>query len=396
MPVSNYAASHQIIRASAKRFIPSPYVDFYANDDTVFGIYCDRLYPLSTGDDPIEHYWQLRRKVMLYDVPEKPLEIKGPDAIALLERVFTRRIDNLGLWRARYAIACTPQGGVIMDGVLIRLAQDHFWYVQANGEFEAWLLAYAEGLDVSVSDPKSHVLQVQGPDSLKVLRAATNATVPDDFGYFHAGRFDFGGQSLLVSRTGWTGEVGFEIYSEGENFDPTALWEHLLLHGEPYGMQFSSAESMGIRRLEGGILDYGTDIDRSMTPYESGIGAFVDLEKPGGFVGRDALVNANRECLLLGLTCAGTVPSAGLEVLDGETPVGRMTAGAWTPYLQTGIGFVRFNKPGDWIGKQLSVREHDGNRHSCNIVALPFYDADKKIPRGLAQPGEWTTPATDE
>ncbi len=212
MQVSNYAASHRIIRASAKRFIPSPYVDFYANDDTVFGIYCDRLYPLSIGNDPIEHYWKLRRKVMLYDVPEKPLEIKGPDAIALLERVFTRRIDNLGLWRARYAIACTPQGGVIMDGVLIRLAEDHFWYVQANGEFEAWLLAYADGLDVSVSDPQSHVLQVQGPDSLKVLRAATNAMVPDNFGYFHAGRFDFGGQSLLVSRTGWTGEIGFEIF----------------------------------------------------------------------------------------------------------------------------------------------------------------------------------------
>jgi glycine cleavage system aminomethyltransferase T len=395
MEVSNYASSHRVIRASAKRFTPSPYIDMYAHDDVVFGIYCNRLYPLSVGDDPVEHYWKLRRQVMLYDVPEMPLEIRGPDAVRLLERVFTRRIGSLGIWRARYAIACTPQGGIIMDGVLIRLAEDHFWYVQANGDFESWLLAYADGFEVSVSDPQSHVLQVQGPQALKVLHNATNGQVPDNFGYFHAGRFDFGGQPLLVSRTGWTGEMGFEIYSEGANFDPRALWDHLMLHGELYGMQFSSAESMGIRRLEGGILDYGTDIDRSLNPYEAGVGAFVELDKPG-FVGRDALSRASQGRLLFGLTCSGIVPSSGLEVLDGDKVVGQMTAGAWTPYLETGIGFVRFERAGDWLGKQFTVRGQDRSRHSCEIVSLPFYDPQKKIPRGLAQPGEWMTPPSAE
>ena len=383
MEQPNYAASHRTVHVSAKRFTTSPYLDKYARDDMLFGIYCDRLYPMTLGEDPIEYYWKLRKEVLLYDVPERPLEIKGPDAVALLERVFTRPIDSLRLWRGRYAIACTPQGGILMDGVLIRLAPDHFWYVQADGEFEPWLLAHAGGLDVSIRDPQSRVLQIQGPKSLDVLRAAAGDQVPDKFGYFHAGRFDFGGQPLLVSRTGWTGELGFEVYSDGSNTDHHALWDHLMLHGEPFGMQFSSAESMGIRRLEAGILDYGTDMDRTMTPFDAGLGAFVDFDKKE-FVGRDALIDADRGCLLLGLTCDGTVPFSGLEIMDGGRTVGHMTAGAWTPYLKLGVGFVRFEHHDEWLGRKLEVRARDGSRHVCEVVSLPFYDPEKKIPRGLA------------
>ncbi len=377
----NYAAAHETLRISAKRFERSPYTDKYTRDDMVFGVYCRRFYPLSTGEDPIEQYWKLRRQVMLFDVPEKPLDIKGPDAVALLERVLSRHIDSLKIWRARYALACTPQGGILMDGVLIRLAEDHFWYVQADGEFESWLHAHSQGLDVTIFDPKSRVLQIQGPKSLEVLQAATGKPVPEGFRYFHAGKFDLGGQELLVTRTGWTGELGIEIYSDGANTDHHALWDHLMAAGEPSGMAFSSAESMGIRRLEAGILDNGTDIDPSMTPYEAGIGAFVDLDKTD-FIGRDALAKADQDCLLWGLTCGEAIPFAGLKVLDGNAEVGRMTAGAWTPYLDTGIGFVRFQQKGDWQGRKLTLRTGEASQHACEIVSLPFYDAEKKIPRG--------------
>ena len=377
----NYAAAHETLRISAKRFERSPYTEKYACDDMVFGVYCRRFYPLSTGEDPIERYWKLRRQVVLFDVPEKPLDIKGPDAVALLERVLSRRIGSLEIWRARYVLACTPQGGILMDGVLIRLAEDHFWYVQADGEFESWLHAHSQGLDVTIYDPKSRVLQIQGPKSLEVLQAATGKPVPKGFRYFHAGKFDLGGQELLVTRTGWTGELGIEIYSDGANTDHHALWDHLMAAGEPSGMAFSSAESMGIRRLEAGILDNGTDIDPSMTPYEAGIGAYVDLDKPD-FIGRDALAKADQNCLLWGLTCAEAVPFAGLRVLDGNSEVGRMTAGAWTPYLDTGIGFVRFQQKGDWQGRKLTLRTREASQYACEIVSLPFYDAEKKIPRG--------------
>jgi len=384
MKTPNYATAHGTLRISAKRFEASPYTDKYANEDMVFGIYCRRFYPLSIGDDPIEQYWKLKRGVMLYDVPEKPLDIKGPDAEALLERVFTRRIGSLKTWRARYAVACTPQGGILMDGVLIRLADDHFWYVQADGEFESWLLAHSQDLDVTIRDPRSRVLQVQGPKSLEVLQAAVKGGVPEGFGYFHAGMFDFGGQDLLVTRTGWTGEMGFEIYSDGARTDHHALWDHLITAGSPLGMSFSCLESMGIRRLEAGILDNGTDMDPSMTPYEAGIGAFVDLDKDD-FVGRDALAKADQNCLLMGLTCSELVPLTGLQVLDGDIVVGHMTAGAWSPYLETGIGFVRFRQKSDWLGRKLALCTPEGTQHQCEIVSLPFYDAQKKIPKGLAQ-----------
>ncbi|MFT5401023.1 MAG: glycine cleavage system aminomethyltransferase T, partial [Gammaproteobacteria bacterium] len=272
MKKQNYATAHASLRLSAKRFEQSPYLEKYDCDELLFGLYARRFYPLSLGQDPVEQYWQLRRGVMLYDVPEKPLEIKGPDALALLERVFTRRISDLKLWRARYAIACTPQGGIVMDGVLIRLAEDHFYYVTADGDFEQWLFAHSAGLEVKINDPRSRVLQIQGPKSLDLLRDAVGGRLPEPFGYFHAGMLDFGGQHLLTSRTGWTGELGFEIYSVGATTDHSALWDHLIDVGKSHGMQFSSAESMGIRRIEAGILDYGTDIDMQMTPYQAGLG----------------------------------------------------------------------------------------------------------------------------
>jgi aminomethyltransferase len=322
----------------------------------------------------------------LYDVPEKPLEIKGPEAVTLLERIFARRVENLKIWRARYAIACTPAGTVLMDGVLIRLAEDHFWYVKANGEFETWLKAYADGLDVAVTDPGSRVLQIQGPKSLEVLNAATGGEVPAGFGYFHAGMFNFDGQELLVSRTGWTGEVGVELYSNSAT-DHHALWDHLFEAGKPYGLEFSSGSSMGVRRVEAGILDNGTDIEPDMTPYAAGLGAFVDLSKPD-FIGRSALAAADKACLLFGLVCETTIPLVGMKVFLGDKVIGKMQIGDWSPTLEKGIGYVRFYRPAEgkesWLDETVSLIDADGNRHAGKVVSLPFFDPEKRIPRGLA------------
>jgi aminomethyltransferase len=380
-----YAESHPVVRLSSFRFEQSPYIEKYVNDQILFALYCNRFYPLNMGENVIEYYWKLRQGVLLYDVPEKPLEIEGPDAATLLERIFTRRVDNLKIWRARYAIACTSAGTVLMDGVLIRLAEDHFWYVKANGEFETWLKAYADGLNVEVTDPRSRVLQIQGPKSLDVLNAATGGQVSPTFGYFHAGIFSFDGQELLVSRTGWTGEIGVELYSNSST-DHHALWDHLFESGKPYGLEFSSASSMGVRRIEAGILDYGTDIEPPMTPYAAGLGAFVDLSKPD-FIGRSALETTDKSCLLLGLVCETTIPLVGTKVFVGDKIVGQMQIGDWSPTLDTGIGYVRFYEPAEgkasWLGATVTFADDQGIHHIGKIVSLPFFDAEKRIPRGL-------------
>ena len=139
---------------------------------------------------------------------------------------------------------------------------------------------------------------------------------------------------------------------------------------------------MEIRRLEAGILDNITDFDMSMTPFEAGLGPFIDMDKDD-FVGREALLDADRRTLLYGLKCKVAKPLMNDAVLEAGRPVGRVTAGVWSPYLDTAIGYVRFNLPGDWAGQSLALRSSDGEIHDCEIVSLPFYDPDKKIPRGL-------------
>ncbi len=374
--------NRSIVAISARRFEDSPFLERYGHPDMARGVYAGRFFPMFYGDDPAEKYWVLRRKAALFDVPERPVEISGPDAVPLLEKVFARKISTLKEGRGRYAIACTPQGGVFMDGLLFKLSENRYWYVQPDGALEAWLIAHSEGFDVTISDPKSRVLQIQGPESLEIMKAASNGTINEEMAYFHAGFFDLGGQEVYVSRTGWTGEVGFEVYSQGEQTDHLRLWDHLMEAGKPHGLEFSGSGSMEIRRLEAGILDNITDMDMSMTPFQAGLGRFVDLGK-ADFVGREALAKADRRTLLYGLKCKDATPLMNNVVLQGGQRVGRVTAGAWSPYLNTAIGYVRFDDPGDWSGQMLTLQSQGGDTHPCEIVSLPFYDREKRIPRGL-------------
>jgi aminomethyltransferase len=346
------------------------------------GVYAGRYYSVTNGENAEEVYWTLRRKAVLYDVPERPVEISGPDAGRFLEHIFARKISSLKEGRGRYAIACTHEGRLFMDGVLFKLAENRFWYVQPDGALETWLLAHSAGFDVSITDPKSRVLQIQGPASLAILKAATSGAIDERMGYFHSGFFRIAEQDVYVSRTGWTGELGFEVYTQGHATDCQKLWDDLVQAGEPHGMIFGSISSMEIRRIEAGILDNGTDFDLSMTPFEAGLGAFVELEK-NDFIGRSALLEADRTKRLFGLKCPEAAPSFRQEIMDEKHLVGHVTAGAWSPYLKSGIGYAKFRVPGDWAGRNLTVKTADGRDLKCEVIELPFYDKDKLIPRGL-------------
>ena len=384
MSNSIHADLTKTVRVSSRRFETSPFFDCYINAETIYGVYAGRYYAVFNGEDPVESYWALRRKAALYDVPERPVQIEGPDVVPFLERILARRVANLQEGRGRYAIACTPDGMVFIDGVLFRLSRDRFWYVQPEGALEAWLVAHREGFDVTISDPHSRVLQIQGPTSLAIMHTASGGAIDARMGYFHAGFFDLGGQRLYVSRTGWTGEMGYEVYTQGSDTDCPRLWRHLVEAGCAHGLMVSGLRSMEIRRLEAAILDNGTDMDMTMTPFQAGLGGFIDLDK-GDFIGRTALQAADRRTLLYGLTCDAGAPDMKAAVLEGERNVGITTAGSWSPYLNTGIGYVRFSAPGDWAGKSLSLQYAAGKSVPCRIVDLPFYDKEKRIPRGLDQ-----------
>ncbi len=370
------------VHVSARRFEESPFIERTDSPDMVRGVYADRYFPIYMGEDVDRKYWTLRRQALIFDVPEKPLEISGPDAVAFLEKVFARKIAPMQEGRGYYAIACTPQGGVFMDGVIFKLAENRYWYVQADGAFQTWLIAHSGGFDVTISDPQSRVLQIQGPASLAIMQAASNGAITEQLRYFRSGYFDLGGQTLYVSRTGFTGELGFEIYCDGATTDHLPLWDHLIAAGQPHGMEFSSTRAMTIRRIEAGILGNLTDIDMTMTPFEAGLAPFIDLHK-GDFVGRDALLNKDQRSLLMGLTCQTETPTSGSTILDGTDAVGFITAGVPSPTLGCGIGYARFYAPGDWSGRTLTLQLPDGSTHEAAIVNIPFVDPEKNIVRGI-------------
>ena len=370
------------IKISARRFEESPYIERTYSPEMVRGVYAGRYFPMSIGEDPIKKYWLLRQKALIFDVPEKPIEISGPDAIPFLEKVLTRKVSSINEGRGYYSLACTPQGGIFMDGVLFKFNENKFWYVQADGPFEDWLLAHTSNYNVKISDPKSRVLQIQGPASIDIMKAASNGKIDESMKYFRSGFFDLGGQNLYVSRTGFTNELGFEIYSDGFKTDHLRLWDHLMSCGKPHGMELSASRAMTIRRIEGGIFGNLTDINTTMTPFEAGLDFFVNMEKDD-FIGRDALMKKDRKCCLFGLTCKTETPVSGSLVIDGENIVGHITAGVPSPTLQLGIGYVRFYYPNDWPGRELLLKMPNGNTHKCNIVNLPFFDHEKNIVKGI-------------
>ena len=370
------------IKISARRFEESPYIERTHSPEMVRGVYAGRYFPMSIGEDPIKKYWLLRQKALIFDVPEKPIEISGPDAIPFLDKVLTRKVSSVIEGRGYYSLACTPQGGIFMDGVLFKFSENKFWYVQADGPFEVWLLAHTSNYNVKISDPKSRVLQIQGPASIDIMKTASNGKIDENMKYFRSGFFDLGGQNLYVSRTGFTNELGFEIYSDGFKTDHLALWDHLMNCGQPHGMELSASRAMTIRRIEGGIFGNLTDIDTTITPFEAGLEFFVNMEK-GDFIGRDALNNKDRRPCLFGVTCKTETTVSGSKILDGDKIVGHITAGVPSPTLKLGIGYVRFYKPDDWPGRKLILELVNGDKHSCDIVNLPFFDHDKKIAKGL-------------
>ncbi len=371
------------VQVSARRFERSPFEGKWLGPDTVMGVYAGRYYSVFNGEDVENGYWTLRRKAVLYDVPERPVEISGPDAERFLEHTFSRRITTLKEGRGRYAIACDHRGHVFMDGVLFRLGHNRFWYVQPDGALETWLLANSAGFDITVTDPLSRVLQIQGPASLAIMSAATDGAITEDMGYFHAGFFTIAGQRVYVSRTGWTGEMGYEVYTQGAATDCDRLWDRLMAVGQPHGMIFGSISSMEMRRIEAGILDNGTDFDLTMTPFEAGLGRFVDLDK-SDFIGRAALLTADQQGKrLFGLKCRSGIPGYREVIMEDTRPVGHVTAGTWSPFLALGIGYVRFDVPGPWAGRELQVRTAEKGVLDCEIIDLPFYDPEKRIPRGL-------------
>lgn len=360
---------------------PHPLVHQELPHAPLFGIYNRRLRSLEYGKVGTEDlYWRLRRQVGLSHTGELATEIRGPDAEAMLNRVFTRDVSRVRVGRCSYQIACFADGGMIMDGVLLRLAADRFWYAQGDGEFLTWLRAHAEGFDVEVFDAGVWISQVQGPRSMDVLAQAADEGMPEPFRYFDLARIHIGGQPVVISRTGFTSELGWELYF-GSDADADVIGERIMKAGEPHGIHTIPAAATNARRIEGGLLFSGTDFDGSVTPFTAGLGAFVDLEK-SDFIGRTALARAEQRRRTWGLQCPGGIARHGDTLVLGGEPAGRVCSSAWSPYLQRGVAIVRLRDPQLGPGTRLQVECIDAMTRDAEVCELPMYDRAGEIPRG--------------
>lgn len=363
----------------ARTMVPHPLVGQELPYDPRYTIYNRRLTAMSMGAIPAETaYWRLRRAAILRHTGELPIEIVGPDAERLLNRVFTRDIGKLRVGRCSYQIACRDDGGMIMDGVLVRLAQDRFWYAQADGDLSHWLWAHGRGMDVSISDPGVWISQVQGPDALRILADALDGPYPDPFRYFDAARVTIAGHEVTITRSGFTNELGWEVYL-GPEVDAQAVGRRILEAGEAYGMLPVAVG--GARRIEAGLLNAGADFDETVTPFAAGLGGMVDFDK-GDFIGRAALLESDRRARTCGLRVEGGVARIGRGLFSKGAAVGRVCSTAWSPYLRCGVAIARLDTAEPEPGTRLEAMCGDGEIRRAEICALPMYDRNRDIPRG--------------
>jgi glycine cleavage system aminomethyltransferase T len=352
---------------------------------TAFDIY-NHTYLPAYYDEPVIEYWHLLNHVTIWDVGvERQVEITGPDAFAFTSLLTPRNLSDCAVGQCRYVVITDPDGGIVNDPVLLRLEPDRFWLSAADSDLLLWAkgVAVNSGMDVSIGEPDVWPLQVQGPRSKEVIQKLFGEAVVS-LRYYHCAEAEVEGIPVVVSRTGWTGEVGYEIYlrdsSRGDE-----LWEMVMAAGKPHDIRpIAPCEA---RRIEAGIFNYRSDMTLENNPFEvTGLERLVHLDKEGGFIGREALVRIRAEGVrrkLVGVRIEGDPLPVELAepwaVLHAGSVVGRVTDAIWSPRLEANIGFAWVPIELSEAGSELRV-ESPGMPLTARVAPLPFLDPKKKIP----------------
>ncbi len=349
-----------------------------------FTVYNHTLFPINF-DDFEEEYWHLLNNVTLWDVAvERNVEISGPDGFRFAQLLTCRDLSKCGVGQAKYVLIMSPGGGIVNDPVMLRLDQNTFWFALADSDVYLYALGLAAqaGLDVLISEPEAYPVQVQGPRS-KDLMADLFGEEVTSLRYYWFTRTELDGIPVIVTRTGWTSEVGYEVYlldaSKGVD-----LWERLMEAGRPYDIWPTGPSD--IRRIEGGIFNWGADMDHSNNPFEMGLDRLVDLEIELPFMGRDALRRIKSGGIrrkIVGVEIAGErldMNQSKWPVEAEGRPVGKVTSAIYSPRLENNIGYAWVPVELSQVGTELTVETPVGAR-GASVVSMPFVDPGKQIPK---------------
>ncbi|ANI38781.1 DUF1989 domain-containing protein [Mycolicibacterium vaccae] len=347
---------------------------------------------------PHQEYWACRERVAVMDLSAlRKFEVLGPDAEALLQATLTRDIRRLARGQVVYSAMCTETGGVLDDCTLLRLGDNNFRFIGGDPYDGIWLRTQAErlGLDqvwIKESTDHMHNIAVQGPSSRDLLDGLiwTPPGQPAlrDLGWFRflIGRLDGpDGAALVVSRTGYTGELGYELWVHPG--DAESLWDRVWDAGLPYGLAPLGLEALEMLRIESGLVAAGHEFDDQTDPFEAGIGFTVPLKsKTDDFVGRAALVErkAHPQRALVGLLLDGNDTAAHGDCVHlGRTQVGVVTSATRSPLLGASIALCRLAVQHSSPGTRVEIGKLDGHRKRipATVTTIPFYDPDKTRPR---------------
>jgi aminomethyltransferase len=344
----------------------------------------------------IAEYWACREKAVVMDLsPLRKWEVLGPDAETLVQHAVTRDIRRLAVGQVVYTAVCNETGGMIDDATVFRLGDDNFRFVGGDPYDGVWLKELGERLGlkafVKPSTDQLHNIAVQGPASRDIMRGLiwTPPTQPslDELKWFRflIGRIGgYQGIPVVVSRTGYTGELGYEVFCHPD--DGPAVWDAIWEAGKPHGLKPLGLEALDMIRIEAGLIFAGYEFDDQVDPFEAGIGFTVKLDSEDDFVGKEALIerSAHPQRRLAGLELEGNeIAGHGDEVYVGRQRVGVVTSGTRSPLLRKNIALCRMSVQYGDEGTDVEVGKLDGlqKRIPAKVVGFPFYDPKKERPR---------------
>ncbi len=345
----------------------------------------------------LEEYWACRQAAVVLDLsPLRKWEVTGPDAEALMQWVLTRDVKKLSQGQVVYSAMCYDHGGIIDDGTVFRLGRDQFRWIGGDDYGGVWIREQAEKLGLKAmvrsSTDQLHNLAVQGPNSREIMRrmiwTAPHQPTIDELGWF---RFTIGrvggpsGAPVVVSRTGYTGELGFEVFCHPK--DGTAVYDAVWAHGEDLGLRPMGLAALDMVRIEAGLIFAGYDFSDQTDPFEAGIGFTVPLKsKTDDFIGREALIrrkeHPSRKFVGLEIDAAVNV-GHGDSLHIGRAQIGEVTSSVRSPILGKNLALARVDVAHAEPGTALEVGKLDGQqkRLPATIVPLSHYDPKKTRPQ---------------
>ncbi|MDC3368059.1 glycine cleavage system protein T [bacterium] len=348
-----------------------------------FSVYNHMYIPRDFGD-PEQNFWNLVDQAILCDVAvERQVEITGPDAAKFTQMLTCRDLSKMAVGQCKYILITNADGGILNDPILLRLAENHFWISLADSDILLWAqgVAVHSGLNVQIKEPDVSPLQLQGPNSGLIMQELFGDSIAD-LKYYWLRELELEGIPLVVSRTGWSSELGYELYlRDGSKGDQ--LWELIMAAGASHGLKPGHTSS--IRRIEGGMLSYHADADIDTNPFELGFDRLVNLDMDAEFIGKAALRKIKQEGPMrkqvgLVLDCAPlTGPNTTFWAIqqDGAT-IGKVTSAVYSPRLKQNIALAMVATNAAIMGAEVEVLTNSG-AVKATMVERPFYDPKKQI-----------------